>query len=209
MISRTYARMRSLTRRRIALLLGLAAVHLALLVAAGWLVASRTGTGPIQVLVLGMLGLMALVVLFSPGSAAALVFVVGCGGGYVVLSALESEIGDPDRAAEAYQVLALAATLFLVHAVDALREVLPSDAAIESAVIVRWVQRTSEALVPGLLIGGLLVALPTAESRGGVFWLVGAAGLLLAAGLPALALRPRPWVTTITDTEASTEARRD
>jgi hypothetical protein len=105
---------------------------------------------------------------------------------------MESAIGIEARPPRAYEVLGLAAALFLVHAVDALREVLPADAAIESSVMIRWVQRTAEALVPGLVLGGLLIGLPTA-SAGGLFWLVGALGLLFAVGLPALAMRPRPW----------------
>ena len=168
-------------------------IHLGLLVAAGWLVANQIAPGPVRVLAIGLLGLLAAVVLLSPGSAAALVFIVGCGLLYLILSALESEIGLTDRVPLSSQVLGLAAALFLVHAVDSLRETLPTDAAVEFAVITRWVRRVAEALVPGVLVGGLLVIVPTATTGGGVFWLVGAAALLLAVGLPALALRPRPW----------------
>ena len=185
--------MRSYGTRQYAFLLGLAVIHLGLLVASVWLVAEQIAPGPVRVFSIGLLGLMAAIVLLSPGSAAALVFIVGCGVLYLMLSALESEIGVTDRVTQSYLVLGLAAALFLVHAVDSLRETLPRTAAVESAVIVRWVRRVAEALVPGVLVGGLLVVVPTATTGGGVFWLVGAVALLLAVGLPALALRPRPW----------------
>jgi len=192
-VARVGARLQAYGTRRHALSLGLAAIQLGLLVAAGWLVSGQVGSGPVQVFAVGLLGLIAAVVLLSPGSAAALVFIVGCGLCYLVLSALEAEIGVADRVTHAYQVLGLAAALFLVHAVDALREALPTDAAVEPAVLMRWVRRVAEALGPGLLVGGVLVALPTATTRGGVFWLLGALAVLLAVGLPALTMRPRPW----------------
>jgi hypothetical protein len=191
-LARVGARLRSYGTRRYALLLALAIIHLGLLIAAGLLVAGRITAGPIQVFAIGLLAIMAAIVAVWPGSAAALVFIVGCGVSYIVLSAMESAIGIEASTPRAYEVLGLAAALFLIHAVDALREILPADAAIESAVMIRWVQRTAEALVPGLVLGALLIALPTA-SDGGLFWLVGALGLLTAVGLPALAMRPRPW----------------
>jgi len=172
--------------------MGLAALHLGLMTVAGWLVAGQIGANPIRVLVIGLLGAVAAFVIVSPGSAGALVFIVGCGVTYLILSALETSIGADDRMPHPFQVLGLAAALFLVHALDGLREVLPPDASIDPSVLMRWLRRVAEALVPGLGIGGLLVVLPTA-SGGGTFWLVGAVALLLAVGLPVLVLRPRPW----------------
>lgn len=191
-LGRPGARMRSYRNRRFALRLALAVIHLGLLGASIWLVVDQTEGGPVRVFAVGLLTVMGAAVVIMPGSAAALVFIVACGVCYLMLSALESAIGVEVDRASAYQVLALTAALYLVHALDALRDVLPSDAGIDSAVLTRWIRRTAEALVPGLLLGGVLVVLPTA-SAGGAFWLVGAIGLLLAVGLPALALRPRPW----------------
>ena len=186
------ARLRAYSSRRYAFLLGLAVLHLGLMVAAGWLVAVQIGANPIRVLVIGLLGAVAAFVIASPGSAGALVFIVGCGFFYLMLTALETSIGADDRMPHPFQVLGLAAALFLVHALDGLREILPPNASIDPTVLTRWLRRVAEALVPGLGIGGLLVVLPTA-SGGGTFWLVGAVALLLAVGLPVLVLRPRPW----------------
>lgn len=207
-LARLTARLRSYVSRRYAFLMALAVIHSAFMVVAGWLMVEQIAPGPIRVFAVGLLGIMAAIVLVSPGSAAALLFIVGCGVSYLLLSALESSVGLDGRAPHPVQVLGLAAALFLVHAFDALREALPADAAIESAVLTRWARRVAEALVPGLLVGGLLVVLPTA-GKGGMFWLVGALGLLLAVGLPALALRPRPWVTTITPTVDRNVSRSD
>ena len=109
-----------------------------------------------QVFAVGLLAVMAAVVVVWPGSAAALVFIVGCGG------VLSPAVGDgvSDRLGQLGRRIrtrcsGLPPRCFLVHAVDALREVLPGDVAIESAVLVRWVRRVAEALVPGLLLGGL------------------------------------------------------
>lgn len=189
---RARARLRAYRSRRYAFLLGLAVLHLGLMVAAGWLVAGQIGANPIRVLVVGLLGAVAVFVIISPGSAGALVFIVGCGVTYLVLSALETSIGVSDRVPHPLQVLGLAAALFLVHAVDGLREVLPPNASLDPTVLTRWLLRVAEALIPGLGVGGLLVVLPTATA-GDAFWLVGAVGLLLAVGLPVLVLRPRPW----------------
>jgi hypothetical protein len=191
-LARLSGRVQAYRNRRFALRLALAVIHLGLLGSAVWLVVSQTEDGPVRVFAVGLLTIMSAAVVIMPGSAAALVFIIACGVSYLMLSALESAIGIEVDRAGAYQVLALAAALFLVHALDALRDVLPSDAAIESGVLTRWIRRTAEALVPGLLLGGVLVVLPTAAA-GGAFWLLGAIGLLLAVGLPALALRPRPW----------------
>ena len=84
--------------------------------------------------------------------------------------------------------------LYSSHAIDALRAVLPSNASGDPDVLIRWARRSLEALVPGLLIGGVLLGIPT-SGHGGAFWLVGAAGLLVAVGLPSLTSRPQPWRT--------------
>lgn len=201
-------RLRAYATRRRAFLLGLAVIHLGLMLAAEWFVAEQIASGPLRAFTVGLLGIMAAAVLALPGSAAALVFIVAAGLSYLALSALESEIGVDGRTPLAYEVLGLAGALFLVHAVDALRETMPAGAAIESAVLTRWIRRVAEALVPGLLLGSVLVVLPT-SARSGSSWLLGALGLLLAVGLPALTLRPRPWVTTITATDEPTDPMPD
>ncbi len=192
MLRRLSRRARAYGGQHIALRLTLALIQLGLLVASIGLVVGQAESGPVRVFAVGLLTIMGASVVILPGSAAALVFIVACGVWYLMLSALGTALSDEAARASAYRVLALAATIFIVHALDALRHMLPSDAAIDSAVLTRWIRRTAEALVPGLLLGGLIVVLPTA-STGGAFWLVGAIGLLLAVGLPALALRPHPW----------------
>ena len=52
------ARLRAYSSRRYAFLLGLAVLHLGLMVAAGWLVAGQIGANPIRVLVIGLLGVV-------------------------------------------------------------------------------------------------------------------------------------------------------
>lgn len=192
-LGRLGARFATYGNRVYAFLLVLAVIQIGLLAVSEWLVISQVAPGPIRAVALFLLAVMGVFVVVSPGSAAALAFVVGCGVGYLVLSGLEASVGIDGRAPHPLQVLGLAAALYLVHAVDALREALPAGATIEPAVLLRWVRRLAEALVPGLAIGALLMALPTA-STGGPFWLLGAVGLLVAVAVPAFALRPRPWV---------------
>lgn len=160
------------------------------------LVADQMDQQALRVLVFVVLGSLSVLSLGSPASAGPLVLVVTAGLAYLVLSAFAGAVdgvaGGRTEQPPVWQVLVLSAALYLSHAIAAFRGVVPGRTVGEPVVLLRWLRRVAEVLVPGLALGAAVLLLPRAES-GGAFWLVGALALLVLVGVPALVLRPRPW----------------
>lgn len=169
------------------------------------IVADQMDQQALRLLTFVVLGSLALLSLGSPSSAGPLVFVVTAGLVYLLLSAFAGALdGLGDGRTEAppvWQVLVLTTALYLTHAVAAFRGVVPGRTVGDPDVVLRWLRRLAEVLVPGLAIAAAVLLLPRGE-RGGLLWLVGALALLLVVGLPALVMRPRPWVDEHADEPA-------
>lgn len=176
--------------RRDVVTITLAVVHASSLVALIAFVTSYAGTTVLRPLMLMFLVLAGVAAVAWPGSGAGLVVLVGVVVGYGVVTGLGEALEFADRPT-ALQVLMLAGCLYIAHATDALRGAV-DGALVDRSVLLRWLQRLAQALLPGLGVGVVVMALPAGDS-GGPLWLVGAVALLVATGLPALRVARRPW----------------
>jgi hypothetical protein len=172
----------------------LALLHLLTLVGAVVITVTQLSLAPGRTMAAVVLGFVALFALTTPGAGAGVGFIVTTGLMYLLLSTFEGVLHGGLHPPPTWEVLLLAAALFGSHQVDALRGLVPRDSAGDPQVLLRWFLRGAEALAAGLLVGALVLGIPTSE-RGGVFWLVGGAGVLLAVGIPAFAVNRRPWRT--------------
>lgn len=168
----------------------LVAVHVAALLASITLVLSYAGGTVLRPLLLIFLALVGTAAVVWPGSAAGLVVLLGVVTAYGVVTSLV-DVLDLAAKPSALQVLLLAGCLYAAHAVDALRAALDGAAA-DSSVLLRWLTRLAQALLPGLAVGVAVLALPAGDG-GSPLWLLGAVALLLATAVPALRVANRPW----------------
>lgn len=142
--------------------------------------------------VLGLvLGLLVLTTILMPGSAAPVVLLMTLGGSYVLLSS----IGDAfdGRLPPTVHVLGMAIGLFTVHSIDTYRTTVPPHVLVDRSVILRWLRRQLEAVVPTVLLGIVVLQAP-ARGLPRAWWFVGAAMAVLAVGIPAIRSRRSPWL---------------
>lgn len=170
----------------------LAAVHaLALAVATG-VVISYIGPTALRPLLLFFLLIVGASAVVWPGSSAGLVVIVGIVVSYVALTSL-SELLDLGASPSAVRVLLIASCLYVAHSAEALRGAV-GRADLDRSVLVRWLRRLAEALLPGLAAGALVLSLPTGDGANPL-WLLGAAAVIGAAAVPAFRVQRRPWRT--------------
>lgn len=168
----------------------LAVLHAAALTTGISIVVTHAGGTVLRPLLLLFLALVCGAAVLWPGSGAGLVAILGVVGGYLVLTGLGSVL----RLAEspsAARVLLLGGCLYVAHATDALRAAAPG-ADLDRSVVLRWLRRLAETLVPGLLAGALVLTLPVGDGASPV-WLLGALAVVGAAAVPALRVQRRPW----------------
>jgi len=171
----------------------LAGVHAGSLAAAIGVVVSYAAVTALRPLLLFFLVLVGVSAVLWPGSGAGLVAIVGVVFSYVALTSL-GEVLDLATTPPPARVLLLAGCLYVCHSTDALRGAV-ARSVLDRSVLLRWLRRLVEALVPGLAIGVVVLGLPTGNGASPV-WLLGAAAVLAAAAVPAFRVQRRPWRTT-------------
>ncbi len=184
-------RMAAMTRCRPGVVpVSLLVVHIAALVAAIMVTTSHAGGTVLRPVLLFFLVSVGAFAIVWPGSAAGLVVLLGVVTAYGVLTSLGSAL-DLAASPSALQVLLIAGCLYVAHATDALRAAV-GGAVLDSSVLRRWLRRIAEALLPGLAVGVVVLALPPGDG-GSPLWLLGAVALLAATAVPALRVARRPW----------------
>lgn len=168
----------------------LLAVHIAALVVAIMVATSHAGGTVLRPVLLFFLVSVGAFAIVWPGSAAGLVVLLGVVTAYGVLTTLGSAL-DLAASPSALQVLLIAGCLYVAHATDALRAAV-GGAVLDSSVLRRWLRRIAEALLPGLAVGVVVLALPPGDG-GSPLWLLGAVALLTATAVPAVRVARRPW----------------
>jgi hypothetical protein len=179
----------------------LAAIHALALAAGAAVVVTYAGALVLRPMLLLFLVFVGAAAVAWPGSAAGLVAIIGIVVSYVTLTALD-DVLDLAEPPSANRVLLIGACLYVAHATDALRGAV-AGAALDSSVLVRWLRRLAEALVPGAAVGALVLGLPTGDGASPL-WLIGAAAVLVAAAVPAFRVQRRPWRTTAGTRSGST-----
>lgn len=168
----------------------LVVLHAAALLAVIAVVTSHAGGTVLRPLLLVFLVVAGAVAVAWPGSAAGLVVLLGVVTGYGVLTSLGAAL-DLAAGPSQLQVLLVAGCLYVAHATDALRAAV-DGAVLDGSVLRRWLVRLAEALLPGLAVGVVVLALPPGDG-GSPLWLLGAVALLVATAVPALRVARRPW----------------
>lgn len=90
-----------------------------------------------------------------------------------------------------WRVLGLATTLYLTHSLCALAALLPSDAVVDVALLIRWSTRALAVTLVAAALGVPLIALTGSDglTGGGVAVAAALGGLLVALGTAALLVR--------------------
>lgn len=177
----------------------LAAIHALALAAGAAVVVSYAGALVLRPMLLVFLVFVGAAAVAWPGSGAGLVSIVGIVVSYVTLTTLD-DVLDLAQSPSANRVLLIGSCLYVAHATDALRGAV-AGAALDRSVLLRWLRRLAEALVPGVAVGALVLGLPTGNGASPV-WLLGAAAVLVAAAVPAFRVQRRPWRSSPTDRAA-------
>jgi hypothetical protein len=138
-----------------------------------------------------LLGLVIAFAIFQPGTAGGVVLLLSLGIGYVLITSLGDALGG--ALPPVGEVLLIAVALFLIHAIDSFRGTLPIDVAIDRSVLVRWLRRLAEALVPTVGLGALVLTVP-GRGAGPALWFIGAVALFAAIGIPTVWMRRKPWL---------------
>lgn len=136
------------------------------------------------------LTMVALFAIFQPGTAGALLLIMSLGFCYLLVTSLGDAFGGalPHPA----EVLLIAVALYLIHTIDTLRSSVPANATIDRSLVIRWLRRLSESLVPALILGMVVLIEPTRGMNW--IWYFGAIGVLSAVGVPAVLIRRKPWL---------------
>ena len=181
----------------------LAAVEAAAAIGVAAFVLSVPMTADLRPMGVMLLGLIIAFAIVQPGTAGAMVLLLALGGSYVIVTTLGDRFGG--ALPPLPEVLLISVALYVIHTTDAFRAALPTDAAVDPSVTVRWLIRLVEVLVPAVLLGVVVLAEPTRGASG--LWYLGAVALLAAVGIPAFRMRRKPWLDSSGAVDGPAEQR--